>query len=1130
MKILGVKFYNINSLRGQWEIRFDQPPLSDTGLFAIVGPNGSGKSSILDAVTLGLYGATPRQKDPEHGVVSYLADESFTEVNFAVGADRYRSSWRLRRGTGGADEPEMWLMGGSDGGALLAERVIPVRNRVAELTGLDFKRFCRSILLAQGEFAAFLGASEGERLDILRTIVGSEMMEELAQTIRSRATAESAKLRRLKESTVAPVDPSRIEEVRQALEAIEQEIEETERDLGDLHDLESWLERLDRLESDRRGVDANLVEAEARCAELERRVPEADRARRSNAWREAMERLGEQELEQTASRRRAAELEQGNQAAQARLQELDERLERSRVELDQARARLAERLRHLKLERQAECERRAAEIERAQTEIQKRLTGCAVDSDLKACLPELRGQINRLVDIRRRIEDRRHRHGEFSRTEQKVARDLAGAEQVGQTLREKIERVRRRRLEREQHLDGLLEDKKPREWRALARGQGKKLAACGKLIDLARRCQALGIKPESVAEYERVKAEISALEQSLAREETFFVEFAEQIAQRDRVNRLQPERAAVHAGRPCPLCGSVHHPYMEEAPPDFNELDRAELTCRQRMEALNRRLDTLRKNSAALARRAEDAAKIQAAWSAVCARAGFAWAEPSLALVEDERHRLKSAIKDCRSRVRAARRHKWRGLWTNFSLRRKEAEFSRRERQAGQLRDRHAQALQALTALNNELQALQTTESRLQSQLDGRLAQFSERAPAAGVETALLGRLHERAGEVERLLRERDQLGARWKDLEREREAAAADLERNDGTGKTAVGIRNLDDQVRRITGEQAVLEQQAQALRRELADSEPRLSRLRAESQRLEQSRAELRQQILEQASAAGLAGLDEIRAELALVDEAQGWSRDLLAAEQALASLRFQEENLRREIEALRAEPKTSDSPRVIRQRREEKLRQREVLRETKAGFGDSLADLKAARREHAEVLQALAEQEKTWAEAMAEQRLLDSPDSVEIRSRIEQLMLDRLLGLANSHLAELSRRYQLHAQDRNGRALVVHDSWQGGQVRTVQTLSGGETFVLSLCMALGLAEMAGRERKIRSLFLDEGFGALDDENLYQVIATLKALRTDGKTIGVISHVKRLADEIPTQVRLEKLSGGLSQIKVRA
>ena len=87
-----------------------------------------------------------------------------------------------------------------------------------------------------------------------------------------------------------------------------------------------------------------------------------------------------------------------------------------------------------------------------------------------------------------------------------------------------------------------------------------------------------------------------------------------------------------------------------------------------------------------------------------------------------------------------------------------------------------------------------------------------------------------------------------------------------------------------------------------------------------------------------------------------------------------------------------------------------------------------------------------------------------------------------------------------------------------------------MLSLCMALGLAEMAGRERKIRSLFLDEGFGALDDENLYQVIATLKALRTDGKTIGVISHVKRLADEIPTQVRLEKLSGGLSQIKVRA
>ena len=97
-------------------------------------------------------------------------------------------------------------------------------------------------------------------------------------------------------------------------------------------------------------------------------------------------------------------------------------------------------------------------------------------------------------------------------------------------------------------------------------------------------------------------------------------------------------------------------------------------------------------------------------------------------------------------------------------------------------------------------------------------------------------------------------------------------------------------------------------------------------------------------------------------------------------------------------------------------------------------------------------------------------------------------------------------------------------------MKTLSGGESFLVSLCLALGLSDMAGKHRKIESLFLDEGFGVLDDEMLYKVMSALKGLRANGKTVGVVSHVKRLAEEIPTQIRLEKGPGGSSLITVVA
>ncbi|MGQ9484996.1 MAG: AAA family ATPase [Desulfosoma sp.] len=199
MKILGLRFKNISSLRGEWDIRFDAPPLSDTGLFAITGPNGSGKSSLLDAITLGLYGETARLRHPERDITSWLEDESYAEVTFQVAEKVYRSRWWARQGPNGLLGPEMSLSLVNGTEELLEDRLLRVCTRLSELTGLDFKRFCRSVLLAQGEFAAFLNALENERSEILEMILGEEVAQDLAQELYQRTAAARERLLHLKE-------------------------------------------------------------------------------------------------------------------------------------------------------------------------------------------------------------------------------------------------------------------------------------------------------------------------------------------------------------------------------------------------------------------------------------------------------------------------------------------------------------------------------------------------------------------------------------------------------------------------------------------------------------------------------------------------------------------------------------------------------------------------------------------------------------------------------------------------------------------------------------------------------------------------------------------------------------------
>jgi exonuclease SbcC len=170
---------------------------------------------------------------------------------------------------------------------------------------------------------------------------------------------------------------------------------------------------------------------------------------------------------------------------------------------------------------------------------------------------------------------------------------------------------------------------------------------------------------------------------------------------------------------------------------------------------------------------------------------------------------------------------------------------------------------------------------------------------------------------------------------------------------------------------------------------------------------------------------------------------------------------------------------------------------------------------------------ERQQIWASL---NQLIGSADGAKFRSFAQGLTLELLVEHANVHLQDLARRYLLQRAPGSEMELQVVDREMGDEVRGVHSLSGGESFLLSLALALGLASLASDRVQVESLFIDEGFGALDADSLDMAIASLDALYSLGRQVGVISHVGALVERIGIKVEVAKQGGGRSRLAVLA
>lgn len=435
MRICSIKGSNLASLAGEFAIDFEAEPLKGAGLFAITGPTGAGKSTLLDALFLALFDATPRlagastatigleseeesqrltSRDPK-SVVRKGAAEGWAEVVF-LGRDgrRYRATWRARRARNqptGQFQPQTVSLEVVDTKQLLGERKTQTLEAISRSLGLTFDQFRRSVVLAQGEFAAFLRANRDERSQLLEDMTGAQIYTKVSMTVYERAKAEQEKLAQLQSQrqSQAPLTPEARQEREQARAVLESQLETTRRELESVKGEVQWFERCAELARDAsgarlecQGAEKALEEAAPRRTWLERVQAAAELRGAFGAWQDTARRL--------------AEVSGGLPAART-VQE------QASLDLSQARARSAEAL---TAQTQAEAKQESARPELNQARV---LDASLLDA--RAAVVAAQQQVQQAADRARSSE------GDLAR----VDRELSQGVQQRETLEKELERL-----------------------------------------------------------------------------------------------------------------------------------------------------------------------------------------------------------------------------------------------------------------------------------------------------------------------------------------------------------------------------------------------------------------------------------------------------------------------------------------------------------------------------------------------------------------------------------------------------------------------------------------------------------------------------------------------------------------
>lgn len=1149
MKLKTLDIENIASFE-KASVDFDNGPLGNADIFLINGETGSGKSTLLDAICLALYDNTPRMNAGGRGDKENMPDnitygnpmrllrlntnQGLVRLIFEADGDNWEALWTVRRirerrrkkdEEPGTKLKREWTLTNLRTRETMTQ-IREINTAVARLTGLDFGQFCRTTMLSQGEFAAFLKSDVDEKAALLQKITGLDKFEKAGKKIFAITSAKDRIRQAAKERRDALVAQALSGERRAELEAEDAE--------------------LARRKSEAENLKKRLTEAaswETRRNEIAQKLEkainirnDAEKQARSEKYADAIK--GIRLFDASAKARSALSF----------LREAQKRLETEQVRLISCRHNF----------RDLTCRLAALENELTKTARTRDAIDAAIESrrPIRSILdnaPMLAGKLNSVADLRSAVAASERNLKTADEEIANVIRPrLQHAEAVEKECSSTLVNIRKKLEETSEKLAETKLSDMRKEKDALSESS-RKLDRLSAIVDAVKRSN------ENLAACGRVMDDIAARtatsQKALA--ETGKTLIAARAA-RDAYKKSSDDaaraagdaaehlRANLRVGDSCPVCGSLID----------HELTAGEIL---RELADKARLEFERHQSeyeTALRHQAEIESTIKAL------AVDKEKTDNELGRLNEEKKRLSDDL--------SVKSHEL-GITVDSNL-------------ADTISHHTATVADRIGELSSQIAAAETLEKtvgELRASVDNIQRRLdSARKSCEKVRQILSGALERRsaisatietnnvniASTLDELSAVLDGSAVSSRDFRREPAEYAADItaaareltsliEQSTGLSKqleTLTGIidrsRHLRDE---ISGKLGIPEDEHAATAQVNGDSRNVEKDFYSLSNAVTSAVASINAQNTELSRQKTL--LDDFFATNPTIDRAEvehlmalpestvkDWrdtvdkiQRLLIASETELSAVKreSQEHAKTRPADLIDEAADNTDGngwhaadlhPLIAEAEKTEREAMEERAR-IKAVF-DNAARYSAELIRADEELSAAGADYSRWEQLC---RYLGDAEGKKFRRVAQSHLLECLINGANSYLKRLNDRYELEVYPGTF-TIMVTDSYQDYARRTANTISGGETFLVSLALALAMSDI-GEMRGCDTLFIDEGFVSLSGEPLDRAIGTLKSLHHQvGRRIGIISHIASLREKIATQIIVERPTGRAASLRL--
>lgn len=1134
MKFLQLEILNLASLdkQGGEVINFEEGALGESTIFSIVGPTGSGKSTLLDAICLALYNRAPRyprkKGDKNQNIEIFGAadasesnrlaptdsrniltrgkKEGYSKLTFlANNGSIYRAEWHVRFQRVRYENAKTALYKIARNGEEVTEEAADW-NELPNIIGLDYDQFLRTVLIAQGSFANFLTAKENERYELLEKLIGCE------ETYTNIAT----EIKKAKDQATDAYN-----QMAASVEAVKQNL------LND-EELAQLKEEIDRLEKAEKELDSQL---KAISKDLQ--------------WFEENDKQINQITICQTDMEQAADAIKAMQAQILRLQLHDEvqpavnllqEVERQTQSIHEQEENILKAEGNIKSQESAisESEKTLASLKEAVSKAQEQLEKAlpviaearALKTKMEAAMPNLKEKKEALELAQKENQSAQKDVEENARNIKKWEAETEKANLALKTTQEEIAKQKQVLHEATQAAEQAWETERNKTaGQNIEELQSHKSAAEKKLQDVQQAIKVVAHLDTATTEKQKNEERIQLLGKRNAEIDEALSKLTiealtqETLTLRNAYTLMVSEKWEIHRanlteGKPCPLCGSTTHPYhtdnrqFEEATTELSQL----LKVKEKLLKLQQKeekdlsgerkqndgeVQTLQKQQEKLS---GEIATYEEEWKALIAQ------YPKIPKAEAELKLLlpiyENKAKDASSKL------------SLFNKIQKEIERLTQLKDKA-VKDEAAYESKASTIQNKAQENTSTCATKLAEQKALTANLISQQKSKEEAYVKALQTWNSAKKEMEEWQEKYKQiLNGEEPDAAEQRLTAAKD-EATKAADKQNENINKLKAELANSKGSHQTM----------LSQNKTMKENMQAKEKELDLWIEEYNKQLEEKSIEPSLIDRNTIREILHSAEDWNAIRREKDEKEKAVASTTALYQSAEKaQQQHLEHQPaKSRDALLAIQQEYQEKSQRNELI----AANARMQNHQKAVKQlgDKAEALKLVTQEKDDWT------AITDAigADGKTLRKIAQCYTLSFLIAHANQEIRKFNSRYELQ-QVKHSLGIRVIDHDRADDIRDTTSLSGGETFIVSLGLALGLSALSSRNISFENLFIDEGFGTLDPDTLATVIDSLAMLQSSqGKKVGVISHTDTMSERITTQIRIIKNgNSGSSHIEI--